>query len=130
MLCVFNVSFSFSLFLSTVSNYVSFKSVKKNHSLLGIRSFTDISGLRTFRSLWGVPECPQGFFSFRSLWGVPECPQGFFSKFFFRFHENYFPEFLHLIDLFNENLCVYTFSKQLNFLRTFRSADIPVPYIR
>ena len=50
------------------------------------KTFTDISGLRTFRSLWGVPECPQGFF----------------SKFFFRFYENYFPEFLHLIDLFND----------------------------
>ena len=50
------------------------------------KPFTDISGLRTFRSLWGVPECPQGFF----------------SKFFFRIYENYFPEFLHLIDLFND----------------------------
>ena len=45
----------------------------------------------------------------------------FFFFFFFRFYENYFPEFLHLIDLFNDNLCFDTFLKQLNFF-----ADIPV----
>ena len=67
-------------------------------------TFTDISGLRTFRSLWGVPECPQEIF----------------SKFFFCFYENYFPEFLHLIDLFNDYLCFNTYSKQINFF-----ADIP-----
>ena len=41
--------------------------------------------------------------------------------FFFRFYENYFPEFLHLIDSFNDNLCFYTFLKQFIFF-----ADIPV----
>ena len=55
------------------------------------------------------------------IWGVPECPQGIFSKFFFRFYENYFPEFLHLIDLYNDYLCFYTYLKQLNFF-----ADISV----
>ena len=37
--------------------------------------------------------------------GRPGMSAIFFSKFFFHFFENYFPEFLHLIDLFNEYLC-------------------------
>ena len=57
-------------------------------------------------------------------------PWAFFLFLFFRFNEHYFPEFLHLIDLFNDYLCFYTYLKQFNFLWTFRSADIPAPYRR
>ena len=67
--------------------------------------------LRTFRA------CGH----FGPFGGVPECPQRIFSKFFFRFYENYFPEFLHLINLFDDYLCFNTYLKQLNFF-----ADIPV----
>ena len=53
--------------------------------------------------------------------GRPGMSASIFSKFFYRFYENYFPEFLHLIDLFNDYLCFYTYLKQLNFF-----ADITV----
>ena len=89
--------------------FISFIALIKHNRWLFLsvqreKTFTDISGLRTFRSLWGVPECPQGIF----------------SKFFFHFYENDFSDFLHLIDLFNDYLCFYTYLKQLNFF-----ADIP-----
>ena len=44
----------------------------------------------------------------------------FFLSSFYHFYENDFSDFLHLIDLFNDYLCFYTYLKQLNFF-----ADIP-----
>ena len=44
----------------------------------------------------------------------------FFLSSFFIFMKMISPIFLHLIDLFNDYLCFYTYLKQLNFF-----ADIP-----
>ena len=69
---IWSLCLSFTCFIALIKHnrWVFYRFKEK-------KTFTDITGLRTFRSLWGVPECPQGIF----------------SKFFFRFYENYFPDF-------------------------------------